>query len=211
MRGRRPFCERPLPRAPSRKGGEGGETPGEAASLREAPPPEPPSRRAAGNRLVRSFGGSRPCELGAFSYGWVEVTAADRAAAPSQLEGNGKMLRILPPSRPQTRPTPHGRGGSVSRRDLNQATVFRAHLQAEPSQQNRTSRTPHALRERGSGGEALLSEKRPLPQNLLHTVSSGGSAREGASCQRSPLPRNHSPTKKLDNLVGLTYAGTANW
>ena len=36
-------------------------------------------------------------------------------------------------------------------------------LQAEPSQQHRTRQTPAALRERGSGGEALLSEKRPLP------------------------------------------------
>ena len=36
--------------------------------------------------------------------------------------------------------------------------------QAEPPMQKRTSQTPAALRERGSGGEALLSEKRPLPQ-----------------------------------------------
>ena len=48
--------------------------------------------------------------------------------------------------------------------------------QAEPPMQKRTSQTPAALRERGSGGEALLSEKRPLPQNL-HTVES---LREGA-------------------------------
>ena len=31
--------------------------------------------------------------------------------------------------------------------------------------------TPAALRERGSGGEALLSEKRPLPQNLPRSTS----------------------------------------
>ena len=37
------------------------------------------------------------------------------------------------------------------------------------------TQTPAALRERGSGGEALLSEKRPLPQRLPHT-----SLREGA-------------------------------
>ena len=48
---------------------------------------------------------------------------------------------------------------------------------------------PAALRERGSGGEALLSEKRPLPQNLLTVVFPGGSAREGAFLQKGPLPR----------------------
>ena len=36
--------------------------------------------------------------------------------------------------------------------------------QAEPSQKKHPTQTPAALRERGSGGEALLSEKRPLPQ-----------------------------------------------
>ena len=42
-------------------------------------------------------------------------------------------------------------------------------LQAEPSQKKRP--TPNASRSSGEGvwGEALLSEKRPLPQNLPHT------------------------------------------
>ena len=62
-------------------------------------------------------------------------------------------------------PTPQGRGGSVSRRDHNQLTGTRAHFQAEPSMQKQPTQTPAALRERGSGGEALLSEKRPLPQS----------------------------------------------
>ena len=84
-----------------------------------------------------------------------------------------------------------GRGGSVSRRDHNQAYRRpRSTSQAEPTMQKQPRQTPTALRERGSGGEALLSEKRPLPQNLpIQTVSSEGSAREGASLQRSPLPR----------------------
>ena len=51
--------------------------------------------------------------------------------------------------------------------------------QAEPTEQSRPSRTPATLRERGSGGEALLLEKRPLPQNLPNVVFRGGSAREG--------------------------------
>ena len=65
----------------------------------------------------------------------------------------------------------------------------RPHSQAEPPMQKRTSQAPAALRERGSGGEALLSEKRPLPQNLPTITSSRGSAREGASHRRSLLPR----------------------
>ena len=50
-------------------------------SERSASPPDPLSRRAVGNRLGSSFGGSRPCEVGAFPCFGVVVTAADRAAA----------------------------------------------------------------------------------------------------------------------------------
>ena len=68
-------------------------------------------------------------------------------------------------------------------------------LQAEPTQKNRPSRTPAALRERGSGGEALLSEKRPLPQNLPNASSFREGARgRGLFYQKSLLPRNHSRT-----------------
>ena len=68
-------------------------------------------------------------------------------------------------------PAPQGRGGSVSRRDHDQAYRRRIHSQAEPSKRKGATQTPTALRERGSGGEALLSEKRPLPQNLPHVTS----------------------------------------
>ena len=40
--------------------------------------------------------------------------------------------------------------------------------QAEPPLKKHPRQTPTALRERGSGGEALFSEKRPLPLNLAH-------------------------------------------
>ena len=59
-----------------------------------------------------------------------------------------------------------GRGGSVSRRVHNPAAGNRTLSQAEPTPQKHTRQTPAALRERGSGGEGLLSEKPPLPQNL---------------------------------------------
>ena len=60
--------------------------------------------------------------------------------------------------------------------------------QAEPTLQKHAPQTPAALREGGLGERTLLSEKRPLPQKLSY-CSLGGSAREGASRQRSPLPR----------------------
>ena len=58
-----------------------------------------------------------------------------------------------------------GRGGSVSRRDHN-SVYRRPHPTHRRDQLRRkvASQTPAALREWGSGGEALLSEKRPLPQ-----------------------------------------------
>ena len=60
------------------------------------------------------------------------------------------------------------------------------HLQAESPKKKGGPQTPAALRERGSGGEALLSEKRPLPQNLPPIAFPGGSAREGPFAERPP-------------------------
>ena len=40
-------------------------------------------------------------------------------------------------------------------------------FQAEPSQQKSPTRTPAALRERGSGGEALLSQKAPSAEGAV--------------------------------------------
>ena len=56
--------------------------------------PDPFSRRAAGNRLVRSFGLARPCEVGAFSCFGVEVTAALSSAVTST-----KFIRYAPTHR----------------------------------------------------------------------------------------------------------------
>ena len=79
-------------------------------------------------------------------------------------------------------------------------------LQAEPTQKNRPSRTPAALRERGSGGEALLSEKRPLPQRsppqITRPVSSsrvrGWSARRSRRSEfGEPRGRDRPPASGL--------------
>ena len=63
--------------------------------------------------------------------------------------------------RPKRRKSTAALSAAVDTRNMQETAP---HLQAEPSQQHRTRQTPAALRERGSGGEALLSEKRPLPQ-----------------------------------------------
>ena len=86
---------------------------------------------------------------------------------------------------------PQGRGGSVSRRDHNQAAGIRAQQTGATCQKEESPRPPATLRERGSGGEALLLEKRPLPQHLPAVIFSGGSAREGPFLQKRLLPRNH--------------------
>ena len=84
MRGRRLlFREAPSLALPLEELTRKWETPGEAASLREAPPPGPLPKSSWGlGRLLLHTG--RPCKLGAPSSGLVVVTAADRAAATCQ-------------------------------------------------------------------------------------------------------------------------------
>ncbi len=59
----------------------------------------------------------------------------------------------------------------------------------EPSKEA-SSLFPATLRERGSGGEALLLEKRPLPQNLP-TVNLFGREREGGGFSSKKSPPSH--------------------
>ncbi len=67
---------------------------------------------------------------------------------------------------------PQGRGGSVSRRDHNQAYRRHAHAQAEPPMQKQPCRTPTALRERGVWGERRFSQRSGLsPQRPPSPVS----------------------------------------
>ena len=61
-------------------------------------------------------------------------------------------------------PTPHGRGGSVSRRDLNHPAGNRTQLSWARTSEGKDKPIPsYSSGERGLGGEALLLEKRPLP------------------------------------------------
>ena len=90
-----------------------------------------------------------------------------------ELSLNQRSRRLCQPPRPQlpkqeNAPTLHGR---------------------EPSKEE-SSLFPAALRERGSGGEALLLEKRPLPQNLP-TVNLFGREREGGVFSTEKTPPSH--------------------
>ncbi len=86
-------------------------------------------------------------------------------------------------------PMSAGRGGSVSRRDHNQATGNRAQLAwAHKSVGTHKPIPIHSSGEGVWGRGASLREAASPPEFPL-LVSSGGSAREGASLQRSPLPR----------------------
>ncbi len=158
-----------------------------------------------------------------------ESTAADRAAADMRGGGvspsfcGGTLLAYLhakPPlkgevpalggRRGSVLPTPQGRGGSVSRRDHNQAYRRRATLHGRTSPKKHPSLFPATLRERGSGGEALLLEKRPLPQRFPQNVFSRGSAREGPFLQKRPLPRNLSTLPTCKTLGACLHGGGAN-
>ena len=86
-------------------------------------------------------------------------------------------------------PTLAGRGGSVSRRDHNQAYRRQKALSGGTNYEGATSlNASHSSGEGVWGRGASLREVASPPEFPL-LVSSGGSAREGASLQRSPLPR----------------------
>ena len=108
-------------------------------SERSPSSPDPFSRRAAGVWGGCFFGVGSACELGLSPLALSESTAADRAAADMRRGGIRRHVHkhmtadarhAKPPlkgevpavgGRRGSFPKPHGRGGSVSRRDLTQA------------------------------------------------------------------------------------------
>ena len=86
-------------------------------------------------------------------------------------------------------PTLVGHGGSVSRRDHNQAYRRQKALSGGTNDEGAT--TSNASRSLGEGvwGRGASLREAASPPEFPLLVSSGGSAREGASLQRSPLPR----------------------
>ena len=102
-------------------------------------------------------------------------------------------------------PTLAGRGGSVSRRDHNQAAGNRppTHsgiLYGRKTNSNRSYSSGEGVWGRG----ASLREAASPPESPPKLVSSEGSAREGASLQRSPLPRiTRAPSSRSLSLRAL--------
>ena len=86
--------------------------------------------------------------------------------------------------------TPHGRGGSVSRRDHNPKTRNRAHAAWAHKSEGAVKPIPsYSSGERGLGGEALLLEKRPLPPvRPLSRLFGRGGPGEGASLREASSP-----------------------
>ena len=69
------------------------------------------------------------------------------------------------------------------------------HLSGANCLKKHTPQTPAALRERGSGGEGLLSEKPPLPQNLpVFPTRLLGREREGGDFSSEKSSPSHSHT-----------------
>ena len=217
MRGRGLFCRKaPSLALPLEKTGVGERWGRGRFSKRSASPPDPLSRRVAGNRLARSSRLACPCEVGTVSCFGVVVTAADRAAATYAAWGTNPSARLrrAPPLSGEALQeacpkAPSAEGAfwiahtslNVSQRWQVAAALSAAVTitkqqgtaptpQAKSTMQKSTRQTPAALRERGSGGEALLSEKRPLPQNLpIHSLF--GREREGGGFSEEKPPPSH--------------------
>ena len=155
--------------------GERGTNP--SARLRRAPP-------LSGEALWEAPPQKAPSAEGAVSRRLTEDTPLKLAFLPFVFSRTLKRTHS---------PTPHGRGGSVSRRDLNQLAGIRTTLRRNQLRSIVPSQTPAALREKGSGEEGLLSEKPPPPQNLPTVIFSGGSAREGTFLQEKSPPSQSPP------------------
>ena len=95
MRGRGLLCrEAPSLALPPQETGVGRRWGRGRFSKRSASPPDPLSRRVAGNRLGLFFGSCAPMRVGASPIDMVEVTAADRAAAPYAAWGTNPSARL---------------------------------------------------------------------------------------------------------------------
>ena len=126
---------------------------------------------------------------------WAHKSGGKAKPIPSHssgegVRGRGASLReaAFPPIRSLT---PHIRGGSVSRRGHNHPTGKRTHLAWDAQVRGKKpSLFPATLRERGSGGEALLLEKRPLPRYVpsRRTSAAALSAAVDTTTQQETAP-----------------------
>ncbi len=161
---------------------------GEAASLREAPLPPDSSLPKSG---WRSAGYGSSCLVPPAE--WVRFHAAyaspRRLTEPPRTCGVGErhidcfLMRVAGNAGAFVLPCWQVAAALSAAVTIAQPIGGTPNSQAEPTPKSQPTQSPDALRERGSGGEALLSEKRPLPQNL-HTPCLFGREREGGASRR---------------------------
>ena len=172
---------------------EGGASLREAASL--APPQNVPSRRTVAAALSAAVTITK--FIGEHSHFQAEPPMQKQnsqtpAALREGARGRGFSQRSRLPRTPTKRTfTSHGRGGSVSRRDLNQLAGNRAQLAGAYSLRKESTRTPAALREGARGrGFSQRSRLPRIPRTfLIPSYSSGeGVWGRGASLREAASP-----------------------
>ena len=144
------------------------------ASRREAAVTTAPQQRIAPN----SHGRTSPKERTSL----FPATLQERARARRFSQ---RSRRPPPPSFPSRRQGAAALSAAVTAAPQ-QGIASNSHGHTSPKE--RTSLFPATLRERGSGGEALLLEKRPLPQRLPPRHSSEGGPGEGLLFREAASP-----------------------
>ena len=170
-------------------------------SKRSASPPDPLSRRVAGNRLGFSSRLARPCSLGAFSCFSVMVTAADRAAATCQrwplYSWRGDRAKVSkgrsqsPLARPQTRPPKSPAAeGAVSRRLTEDTPPSRVRRRGpHAARPRRLCQPPWTQPQNKKTAPPLHGREPPKEHASLFPAALREGARGRSFSQRSCLPR----------------------
>ena len=149
-------------------------------SERSPSSPDPFSRRAAGARVGCFCGVGSACEYIRSPKTWLWSRRLTEPPRPANYrprrgrrfpKGDRKALWSCPQRRNPLRvrrrgPTPHGRGGSVSRRDHNRLAGNRAQLAWAHKSEGSVKPIP-SCSSGGSAREGLLSEK-PPPSHTSH-------------------------------------------
>ena len=119
-----------------------------------------------------------------FACGSLSAWSAYKKASPERGGARDAGGGVRSPT-PQRSPAALSAAATTTPKQENAPTLHGR----EPSKEE-SSLFPATLRERGSGGEALLLEKRPLPQNLP-TVNLFGREREGGGFSSEKSPPSH--------------------
>ena len=190
-------------------------------SKRSASPPDPLSRRVAGNRLGSSVGLAHPCECGRSTIGSVEVTAADRAvvtvqhtqysqkASPERGGARRAGGGVHPPSATRPRRLCHP-PWTHSPHKKSRLTLRRNQLRRN----NTLKRQPLFGREGSGGRGASLREAASPPRISRYPPRLLGREREGGdfSTEKSPPSQMISSTHSISAIASIsqrTFLGRA--